>query len=209
MHVLFDRVGGENATEAACTHDPINLTVFIMFLGIFRFTMRGTLRLIPRASCDAVRNGGNMWISKRTDYAARAVLALTLAESQLTLDELTDRTAVPRSVLEQVMPQLRSDGIVRSERGRNGGYRMNRPADQVTLEDIVRLFQGPLAPIGCATRRNPEPCEVREGCSMHDVWAEVREATIRVLKAATFAKLAEDASGVWTDPGSHLPIATV
>jgi Rrf2 family protein len=150
-----------------------------------------------------------VWISRRTDYAARAVLALAIAppDTQFTLDELVARTAVPRSVLEQVMPQLRSDGIVRSERGRRGGYRLNRPADEITLEDIVRLFQGPLAPIGCATRRNPEPCEVRDGCSMHDVWADVRDATIAALEAATFAELAARAGGVWVGDGrTPLPV---
>ncbi len=151
-----------------------------------------------------------MWITRRTDYATRAVLALAIAprDTQLTLTELADRTAVPRSVLEQVMPQLSSAAIVRSERGRNGGYRLNREPQDVTLEDLVRLFQGPLAPIGCATRRNPEPCEVREGCSMHDVWAEVRDATIRTLRATSFADLAERAGGVWVDEGRTLPVVS-
>ena len=59
-----------------------------------------------------------MWVSRRTDYATRAVLALTLADGRpLTLEEIATRTATPRSVLEQVMPVVRSAGIVRSERG--------------------------------------------------------------------------------------------
>jgi Rrf2 family transcriptional regulator, cysteine metabolism repressor len=149
-----------------------------------------------------------VWITRRTDYATRAVLALALAprDTQLTLAELVERTAVPRSVLEQVMPRLSSAGLVRSERGRNGGYRLNREPEDVTLEDLVRLFQGPLAPIGCATRRNPEPCEVRDGCSMHDVWADVRDATIRTLRATSFADLAARAGGVWVDEGRTLPV---
>ena len=72
--------------------------------------------------------GKTIWISKRTDYATRAVLALALAgeERAVKLDELAERTAVPPSVLEQVMPALRTAGIVRSERGSHGGYRLNR-----------------------------------------------------------------------------------
>ncbi|MGH3060086.1 MAG: RrF2 family transcriptional regulator, partial [Gaiellaceae bacterium] len=62
-----------------------------------------------------------MWISRRTDYATRAVLALTLAQGgPMKLEELARRTATPRSVLEQLMPTLRIAGIVRSERGPSG-----------------------------------------------------------------------------------------
>jgi Rrf2 family cysteine metabolism transcriptional repressor len=138
-----------------------------------------------------------VWINRRTDYAARAVLALAIDGGRLTLDVLALRTGTPVSVLEQVMPRLRSAGIVRSTRGRDGGYELNNDPAEVTLEDVVRLFQGPLAPIGCATRKNPEPCEVRDGCAMHDVWAEVRDATIRTLEVTSFAVLAERSAGVW------------
>jgi Rrf2 family transcriptional regulator, cysteine metabolism repressor len=142
-----------------------------------------------------------MWISKRTDYATRAVLALAIAEEDapIKLEELVRRTAVPRSVLEQVMPAMRSAGIVRSERGTHGGYRLNRPPEEITLERVVRLFQGPLAPIGCATRRHPEPCPMSVDCSLRFVWEEVRDATIQVLAETTFADLAARAGGRWRD----------
>jgi Rrf2 family protein len=143
-----------------------------------------------------------MWISKRTDYATRAVLALVLAgeEKPVKLDDLARRTAVPTSVLEQVMPTLRTAGIVRSERGAHGGYRLNRAAEEITLERVVRLFQGQLAPIGCATRHQPEPCAMTVGCSLRFVWEEVRDATIRALGETTFAALAAKAEGPWQDP---------
>jgi Rrf2 family protein len=142
-----------------------------------------------------------MWISKRTDYATRAVLALAIAEGDapIKLEELARGTAVPRSVLEQVMPTLRSAGIVRSERGAHGGYRLNKEPEEITLERIVRLFQGPLAPIGCATRNNPEPCPMSVDCSLRFVWEAVRDATIRVLAETTFADLAARAGGRWKD----------
>ena len=143
-----------------------------------------------------------MWISRRTDYATRAVLALAVAEEEapIKLDELARRTAVPPSVLEQVMPAMRSAGIIRSERGAHGGYRLNRPPEEITLERVVRLFQGQLAPIGCATRSHPEPCPMSLDCSLRFVWEEVRDATIRALAATTFADLAARAGGPWRDP---------
>jgi len=143
-----------------------------------------------------------VWISRRTDYATRAVLALAVAEEEapIKLDELARRTAVPPSVLEQVMPAMRSAGIIRSERGAHGGYRLNRPPEEITLERVVRLFQGQLAPIGCATRSHPEPCPMSLDCSLRFVWEEVRDATIRALAATTFADLAARAGGPWRDP---------
>jgi Rrf2 family protein len=139
-----------------------------------------------------------MWISRRTDYATRAVLALALADGgPLKLADLAERTGVPSSVLEQVMPRMRQEGIVRSGRGPSGGYRLNGRPEEITLERVVRLFEGQLAPIGCATRRRPEPCPMRVGCSLRGVWEEVRDVTIAVLAETTFADLAERAGGPW------------
>ncbi len=137
-----------------------------------------------------------MWVSRRTDYASRAVLALALADGgPLKLDQLAETTEAPRSVLEQVMPVLRAAGIVRSARGPEGGYRLNKPAADITLERVVRLFEGQLAPIGYATRHEPEPCPDIVARSLRETWAEVRDATIDILAAATFADLAERARG--------------
>jgi Rrf2 family protein len=147
-----------------------------------------------------------MWVSRRTDYATRALLALVLASGgPLRLEEIARRTCAPRSVLEQVMPVLRSAGLVRAERGRSGGYRLNHPPEAVSLERVVRLFEGQLAPIGCATRREPEPCPMTIGCSLRATWEEIRDATIRILEERTFADLARTAGGRWLDPSAELP----
>ena len=137
-----------------------------------------------------------MWVSRRTDYASRAILALALADGgRLKLDELAEATEAPRSVLEQVMPVLRNAGIVRSARGPEGGYRLNKPASEITLERVVRLFEGQLAPIGYATRHEPDPCPEIVARSLRETWVEVRDATIDILAQATFADLAERARG--------------
>src|SRR4029450_2761855 len=142
-----------------------------------------------------------MWVSRRTDYATRAILALSLeGGGPLKLEELARRTAVPQSVLEQVMPTMRTAGIVRSERGAAGGYRLNKDPKEITLERIVRLFQGQLAPIGCATRHNPEPCPMTIGWTLREGWGESRGATGTLLGQATFADVAAKAGGPWTDP---------
>jgi Rrf2 family protein len=139
-----------------------------------------------------------MWITRKTDYATRAVLAMALApDGPLKMRDIAERTHTPESLLEQIMTQLRGAGIVRSERGPHGGYRLNHPPEEITLERIVRLFQGPLAPIACATRSEPEPCPMEVGCTMRDTWREVRDATISILERTTFDKLARRAAGPW------------
>ena len=143
-----------------------------------------------------------MWITRRTDYATRAVLALALADDgrPRKIQELADATATPTSVLEQVLPQLRSAGIVRSERGPSGGYRLNHRPEEITLGKVVRLIQGPLAPIACATRHEPELCAMALGCSLQETWSAVRDATIAIIDDTTFADLAARASGRWVQP---------
>jgi Rrf2 family protein len=139
-----------------------------------------------------------MWVSRRTDYATRALLVLALEDGgPLKLEELARRTGAPQSVLEQVMPTLRTAGIVRSERGPAGGYRLNKRPAEITLERVVRLFQGQLAPIGYATRRSPDRCPRFVARSLRPAWAEVRDTTIEVLERTTFADLAEQAGGRW------------
>jgi Rrf2 family transcriptional regulator, cysteine metabolism repressor len=148
-----------------------------------------------------------MWITRRTDYATRAVLFLALADDDRPrkLHDLAEATATPVTVLEQVLPQLRSAGIVRSERGPAGGYRLNHDPADITLGKVVRLIQGPLAPISCATRHEPEPCAMELGCALRETWASVRDATIAILDATTFADLANRAGGPWVDVGG--PVA--
>jgi Rrf2 family protein len=146
-----------------------------------------------------------MWVSRRTDYATRALLALTLeGGGPMKLEELARRTCVPQSVLEQVMPTVRTAGIVRSERGPAGGYRLNKAPEEITLERVVRLFQGQLAPIGYATRRHPDSCPKFVADSLREAWGDVRDATIEILEGVTFADLAKRAGGTWRDEMSTL-----
>jgi Rrf2 family protein len=152
-------------------------------------------------------NNQPVWISRRTDYATRALLALALdGGGSMKLEELAQRTGAPQSVLEQVMPVMRSAGLVRSERGPSGGYRLNKEPEEITLERVVRLFQGQLAPIGYATRRSPDSVPRFVAESLRETWGEVRDATIEILERTTFADLAERAGGSWRkDSADEVP----
>jgi len=103
-----------------------------------------------------------------------------------------------------VMPVMRSAGLIRSERGPSGGYRLNKPPYEITLERVVRLFQGQLAPIGYATRRSPDSAPRFVADSLRGTWGEVRDATIEILERTTFADLAKSAGGRWRDDSPEL-----
>jgi Rrf2 family protein len=165
------------------------------------------ISLITDSAARQTGTGDNaaVWVSRRTDYATRALLALALdGEESMKLEELARRTGAPQSVLEQVMPVMRSAGIVRSERGPAGGYRLNKPPEEITLERVVRLFQGQLAPIGYATRRSPDSAPKFVAVSLRDTWGEVRDATIEILERTTFADLAKRAGGRWRDGSGEI-----
>lgn len=115
-------------------------------------------------------------------------------------EELARRVVVPESFMKQILMQLRDAGVLRSERGPAGGYRLNHDPADITMERVVRVFEGQLAPIECATRHEPERCPMEVGCSLRATWAEVRDATIEILDRTTFADLAARAGGRWVDP---------
>src|SRR5438093_13275522 len=100
-----------------------------------------------------------MWVSRRTDYATQAVLALAIADGgPLRLEEIVEATGAPRSVLAQVMTILRHGGVVRWIRGPGGGHGLNRPAEAMTSERVLRLSEGQLPASGYDTRGHHAPC---------------------------------------------------
>jgi len=126
-------------------------------------------------------------ISAKTDYAIRALLALAEAASvdgrPVSVDTLAVRQTLPRKFLEAILGDLRRAGIVSSQRGSSGGYVLARPAAQITLGEVFRVVDGPLAEV-----RGLRPHEtVYEGVAEHlpVVWVAVRASLRRVLDGTT------------------------
>ena len=138
-----------------------------------------------------------MKLSTRGDYATRALLELSLLEGHaLSVHELSERTRISPKYLEQIMMRLRTANIVRSHRGMNGGYELARPSRDITVGEVIRLMDGPLAPSPCASESAHVPCPAyrcptEAGCVLRGLWADVREAIAEVLDGTTFGQLAE------------------
>lgn len=139
-----------------------------------------------------------MKLSSRGDYATRIMLELSTVEgpAPLSVHEISERTAIAPKYLEHIMTRLRTAGLVRAERGARGGYSLARPAESMTIGEVIRTMDGPIAPSPCASRTAHVACPSyrcpsEQVCAMRGLWLEVRDAIAGVLDTTTLADLAE------------------
>jgi Rrf2 family protein len=126
-------------------------------------------------------------VSAKTDYALRAALELAAApdEKPVKGERIATAQAIPLRFLENILMQLRHAGLVESRRGADGGYRLARPAAEVTLADVIRAIDGPLAGVSGARPETLDFNGVAE--PMRDVWIAVRASLRGVLEGVTLA----------------------
>lgn len=130
-----------------------------------------------------------MKLSMRTDYALRALFTLVEHHGRqpIPIRELARRNDVPKRFLEHIMLDLKSQGWVTSVPGKNGGYRLSRSPDKITMGQIVRYFDGVLAPIACVSVKNYVRCSQEPVCRFRRVLLEIRNMTARLMDNATLA----------------------
>src|SRR5438270_10389452 len=119
-------------------------------------------------------------LSRKTRYALRALYALAgdTARGPVLIADLADREHIPRKFLEAILLELRNAGILQSKKGKGGGYALARPPEQVTLGQVIRVVDGPLAPIPCVSERayvRCEECVSEAHCGTRMVMKEVRD----------------------------------
>lgn len=131
-------------------------------------------------------------ISNKAKYAFRALLAIAAEATgeALTSAEIARRYAIPHKFLEQILLDLKRAGVLDSRRGKNGGYVMLRPPDTVTFGEVLRIFEGPLAPLPCLSRqsyRRCEDCISEANCEIRREFGRAYDASRRVLDERTLA----------------------
>lgn len=133
-------------------------------------------------------------ISKRTQYALKAMLALGrhYREKPILIATLAKEEAIPVKFLEVILLDLKGHGILESKKGKGGGYFLSRPPSTITLGSVIRMVEGPLAPLPCASetafKACPE-CKDVETCGTRIIMREVRDAMAGVLDKTTLADL--------------------
>ncbi len=135
-------------------------------------------------------------MSKRTKYGLQALLALAREESgkPVLIADIAQREKIPTKFLEQILLQLKHAGIVCSQRGKNGGYMLNLHASEITIGQVVRLLDGPLAPLPCVSQtayRKCAECSDELTCGIRLVMKDVRDAIAGILDQTTFADALE------------------
>jgi Rrf2 family protein len=138
-----------------------------------------------------------MKLSKKGEYALRTLINLGIAaevkRSLVQVSELADNEQLPIKFLEQIMQALKEAGFVESVRGKFGGYRLAKPARQISIGKVVRLIDGPLAPIGCVSQTAYEKCSCPDEvhCGLRMLMLDVRNAIAGILDRYTLADVVE------------------
>lgn len=134
-----------------------------------------------------------MKLSKRGEYGLRALqdLARNHDNGPMPSKDLARRNNIPRKFLEQIMLRLKHGRIVHSRRGPKGGYYLARSPEKINLGEVVRLLDGPLAPISCVSETAFEPCGCpdMEACGLRRVMQHVRDTVSEIMESTTLADL--------------------
>jgi Rrf2 family protein len=145
-----------------------------------------------------------MKISTRSEYGIRFLMALARAEGQepLSLTSVARSERLPHAYLEQLVADLRRAGLVTATRGKAGGYRLGRPAEQISLATAIRTLDGPLLEMPCAGVNSAEQCNRREPCSVHEAYERLFASIDATLGATTLAELSARAESAGRPPYS-------
>ena len=129
-----------------------------------------------------------MKFSKKSEYGLRALIELTAAYGKDPVPRhlIADRQHIPIVFLEQILLALKHAGVLASTRGASGGYALIKPPSKVTLGQVIRILDGPLAPIGCVSRTAYKKCDDcpyarKASCPLQDAMGEVRNAIADIL----------------------------
>jgi Rrf2 family protein len=132
-------------------------------------------------------------LSQKCKYALQALLVLAREKSPETLllvSDIAERENLPKKFLEAILLELNRNGLVRSRRGRGGGYALAKPADLITFGQVVRIMDGPLAPLSCVSvnyYRRCDDCKDEQACEIRKVMRRVRDAIAHELDGTSLA----------------------
>ena len=137
-----------------------------------------------------------MKLSKRGEYGLRAMIDLAEAHHAgnglVQIKEIAERQHIPVKYLEQILLTLKNAGLLHSKMGLGGGYYLSKPAKEITLGQIVRILDGPLAPVNCVSHMAYEPCGCPDErtCGLRMVMFDVRNAIANILDYTSLADVA-------------------
>lgn len=134
-----------------------------------------------------------MWVTQKCQYALRALFELAKNEQRgiVRSGDIAERQAIPKRFLEVILHQLRQGGFVDSQRGKEGGFFLSRPAASISVGEVIRFIDGPMTPVACQRNQPHSQCDLKGGCVFISLWDEARDALERVYDTKTLKDLVD------------------
>jgi Rrf2 family protein len=131
-------------------------------------------------------------LSMKAKYGLRAltILAREYGNGPVLIADLSERERIPRKFLELILLELKKKGILRSKKGKGGGYHLSRPPSAVSVGELIRVLDGPIALLPCVSQtayRRCDECPDERTCGIRSVMKEVRDTTATILDGTTLA----------------------
>jgi len=137
-------------------------------------------------------------INRQTDYAVRVILALAQRgeDARMSSADIQKEMLIPKAFMTRIVAQLSREGLVNAFPGRDGGVMLPRPASQITLMDVVEVFEGQILLSECMQVKGEDDCPFLSNCPVRSKWGRVQVAMMREMASITFKDLAQEAAGI-------------
>ncbi|MCI0529502.1 MAG: Rrf2 family transcriptional regulator, partial [Nitrospira sp.] len=140
-------------------------------------------------------------LSKKAKYALKALILLAKEQDRgpILISDLAQREAIPKKFLEFILLELKNHGILQSKKGKGGGYFLGKAPSEITLGHVIRILDGPLAPLPCVSQTaymKCEECKDEITCGIRIVMKEVRDATARILDGTSLTDVLKNVKGI-------------
>lgn len=139
-------------------------------------------------------------LSNKAKYGLKAMvyLARRQGEAAVIIAEIAEAERIPKKFLDAILLELKNRGLLVSKKGKGGGYALARPAAAITAGDVVRVLDGPLAPVACVSRTAYRPCDDcrdENACAVRRIMSRVRDSIAAILDNHSLAAMAATDSG--------------
>ena len=134
-----------------------------------------------------------MTLSQKCRYALRAIFELAKRQGcgPTTIGSIAEAQAIPPRFLELILAQAKQAGFVESRRGKAGGYLLARDPRDISVSDVIRVFEGPISVVDCTTAGGDGSCPLESDCVFKGLWDDASHALLKVLEGTTFSDLVE------------------
>jgi Rrf2 family protein len=131
-------------------------------------------------------------LSKKAKYSIKALIALGKNPVPMHVIQISEQENIPKKYLESILLELKKGGYLHSKMGSSGGYILSKPPEDIYLDGVVRLVDGPIAQLYCASvyhYHKCEECPVEATCSVRDLYLEIRAADLKILSGTSIADM--------------------